>query len=168
MEDECKSGSGAPSEVAPEGLCADEVKTYDRLRQKIQETARSKVGPKYAKAVEMLLFLPDFAVLIFRLLKDPRVPAKAKAKLGLFVVYLASPIDVIPDFIPVLGQMDDLVAAVLVVRDILQTTPQEVVLELWSGQGDVIKTIGAVLDVAGEVLSKNVLGALLKRFAGPR
>jgi len=149
----------------PAGLSADELKTYDRLRRKIQETARSKAGPKYSKAVELLLFLPDFVVLIFRLLKDPRVPATAKAKLGLFVVYLASPIDVIPDFIPVLGQMDDLVGAVLVVRDILKSTSQEVVLELWSGQGDVIKTITTVLDVASEILGKNALKAIARYFS---
>lgn len=149
----------------PAGLDVEEVKTYDRLRRKVQKVAESKVAPKYQGAVELLLFLPDFVVLIFRLLKDPRVPAAAKVKLGLFVVYLASPIDIIPDFIPVLGQMDDLVAAVLVVKDILNSTPQEVVLEHWSGQGDVIKTTQAVLDVAGELLGKKALSAITRLFS---
>lgn len=160
-------GESAPSvePPAPAGLDTEEAKTYDRLRRKVQEAARAKVGPRYSKAVEVLLFLPDFVVLIFRLLKDPRVPAAAKVKLGLFTVYLASPIDIVPDFIPVLGQMDDLVGAVLVVRDILKSTPQEVVLEHWSGQDDVMKTISVVLDVAGELLGKKVLSAIAKYFA---
>jgi len=149
----------------PAGLDAEELKTYDRLRAKVQEAVRRKAGPKYAKAAELLLFLPDFAVLIFRLLKDTRVPAGAKVKLGLFVVYLASPVDVIPDFIPVLGQVDDLVGAVLVIRDILKSTPQEVVLEHWSGRGDVIQTTRMVLDVAGELLGRNVMAAISRHFS---
>lgn len=165
MDVEGVKTEGAQVEGVPAGLDIEEVKTYDRLRRKVQKVAESKVAPKYQGAVGLLLFLPDFVVLIFRLLKDPRVPAAAKVKLGLFVVYLASPIDVIPDFIPVLGQMDDLVAAVLVVRDILISTPQEIVLEHWSGQGDVIKTTQAVLDVAGELLGKKVLSAIARLFS---
>lgn len=152
------------AEGLSEGLTEDERKTYDRIRDKVKQTVSSRVSPKYAKAAEVLLFLPDFVVLIFRLLKDPRVSAASKAKLGLFTVYLLSPIDIIPDFIPVLGQLDDLVAAVYVVRGILNSTPQEVILEHWSGHGDVIKTIQTVLDVAGEVLSKNAIGSILRHF----
>ncbi len=152
-------------EGVPARLDAEEVKTYDRLRRKVLSAAQAKVPPKYQKAAELLLFLPDFVVLIFRLLKDKRVPAVQKAKLALFTVYLVSPIDVIPDFIPVIGQMDDLVAAALVVKDILNAAPREVVLENWSGQGDVIKTVQVVLDVVGEVLGQNVISKIMKRFS---
>jgi uncharacterized membrane protein YkvA (DUF1232 family) len=57
--------------------------------------------------------VPDCAVLFKRLLGDPRVPRRAKAALAVVVPYLAMPFDLIPDFIPVLGQLDDalLVAA---------------------------------------------------------
>ena len=68
------------------------------------------------------------------------------------------------DFIPVLGQVDDLVAAVIVIRDLLSTAPREVVLEHWSGQKDIIGLIETVLDVASEVLGRNVLKRLLRRF----
>ena len=153
-------------EKSVEGLTGGEKKTYDRVRERVMQVAGSRVPAKYRRAAEILLFLPDFVVLIFRLLRDPRVPTASKAKMALFIVYLVSPIDLIPDFIPVIGQLDDLVAAVYVVRDILKSTPQEVVLEHWSGPGDVIKTTQVVLDVAGEVLGKNVLSAVLKRLSG--
>lgn len=143
-------------------LIDEEKRTYDEVREKVARIVASRVPPKYAGVAEVVLFLPDFVVLIFRLLKDPRVSAAAKAKLVLFTVYLVSPIDIIPDFIPVIGQLDDLVVAVLVIRDILKSTPREVVLEHWSGHEDVIKTIQVVLDVAGEVLGKNMLGAILR------
>ncbi|HHY45599.1 MAG TPA: DUF1232 domain-containing protein [Firmicutes bacterium] len=142
-----------------------EQRLYDKVRSKVTEAVRGKVPPKLQKAAELLLTLPDFVVLIFRLVKDPRVPLKAKVKLCLFIAYLASPIDLLPDVIPVVGQMDDLVGAVIVVRDLLTVTPKEVVLSHWSGHQDVIGLIETVLEVAPEVLGKDILTGLLKRFA---
>ncbi len=160
--DEADADSSLPSVSEPAGLDAEEVKTYDKVRRSIQKLAGQKISPKYRKAVDLLLFLPDFVVLIFRLMKDERVPAVPKVKLALFMAYLASPIDLVPDFIPVLGQMDDLVAAVLAVRAVLRATPPEIVLEHWSGEADVIKTTQTVLDVAGDLLGKNVIAAISK------
>jgi len=146
------------------GLTEEERKTYDRLREKVTRTLNSKVPPKYQKVVEVLLFLPDFVVLIFRLMKDSRVPARAKAKLALFAAYLASPVDIIPDFIPVAGQLDDLVGAVYVIRNIMKSTPREVILEHWSGQADILEAVHKVLDVAGEVLGSGILAKVMKHF----
>ena len=64
--------------------------------------------------------MPDCAVLFKRLLRDPRVPRRAKAALAFAVPYLASPIDLIPDFIPVLGY-------------VARSAGRDVVAELWPG-----------------------------------
>src|SRR5207247_1879969 len=66
-------------------------------------------------ARELLAFIPDCVILVKRLLGDPRVPQRAKVMLVALVGYLAMPFDLVPDFIPVAGQLDDaiLVAAVL-------------------------------------------------------
>lgn len=157
------AGDGAHAATA-DALTPSEKRTYDRVRSKVMEAVSGKVPPRLRKAAEICLTLPDFVALIFRLMKDPRVPAKAKVKLGLFTAYLVSPVDLVPDFIPVLGQVDDLVAAVIVIRDLLSTAPREVVLEHWSGQKDIIGLIETVLDVASEVLGRNVLKRLLRRF----
>ena len=61
-----------------------------------------------------------------RVASDPRTPRRARWWLAGIVVYLASPIDVIPDFIPVLGQLDDLVVASLALRHVKRMIPQEV------------------------------------------
>jgi len=58
-------------------------------------------------AVALARFVPDCVVLVRRLLGDPRVPLHSKLLLVLLVAYLASPIDLVPDFIPIAGQIDD-------------------------------------------------------------
>jgi uncharacterized membrane protein YkvA (DUF1232 family) len=77
--------------------------------------------------------VPDCAVLFKRLLRDPRVPRRAKAALALFIPYLASPIDLIPDFIPVLGQLDDALLVVAVFGYVARSAGREVIEELWPG-----------------------------------
>ena len=80
-----------------------------------------------------MAFVPDCAVLFKRLLRDPRVPRRAKVALALAVPYLASPIDLIPDFIPVLGQLDDALLVAAVFGYVARTAGRDVVAELWPG-----------------------------------
>jgi len=65
------------------------------------------------------------AALLWRLLKDHRVPWWAKALLPALLLYLALPVDLIPDFIPVLGHLDDLLVVLLVVAVLLRAVPPE-------------------------------------------
>ncbi|MDX1622600.1 MAG: YkvA family protein [Gemmatimonadota bacterium] len=82
---------------------------------------------------ELALFLPNFVLLLKRLMGDSRVPSKSKVVLGGTLLYLVSPIDVIPDFVPGLGQLDDVVLAVLALHSILNRVDEEIVLEHWDG-----------------------------------
>jgi uncharacterized membrane protein YkvA (DUF1232 family) len=77
--------------------------------------------------------VPDCAVLFKRLLRDERVPRRAKAVLALVIPYLLSPIDLIPDFIPVLGQLDDALIVVAVFGYVARSAGRQVVAELWPG-----------------------------------
>jgi uncharacterized membrane protein YkvA (DUF1232 family) len=77
--------------------------------------------------------VPDCAVLFKRLLKDPRVPRRAKATLALVIPYLVMPFDLIPDFIPVLGQLDDALLVAAVFGYVARSAGREVVEELWPG-----------------------------------
>jgi uncharacterized membrane protein YkvA (DUF1232 family) len=77
--------------------------------------------------------VPDCAVLFKRLLRDPRVPRRAKAALAFAVPYLASPIDLIPDFIPVFGQPDDALVDIAVLGYVARRAGRDVVAELWPG-----------------------------------
>jgi uncharacterized membrane protein YkvA (DUF1232 family) len=78
-------------------------------------------------------FVPDCVVLFRRLLHDPRVPRRRKALLVALVGYLAMPFDLIPDFIPVAGQLDDVILVAVVLRLLLRANGAELVREHWPG-----------------------------------
>jgi uncharacterized membrane protein YkvA (DUF1232 family) len=78
-------------------------------------------------------FLPDCMVLARRLLSDSRVPRGRKLLPALLVGYLALPFDVVPDFIPIAGQLDDAVVVAWVLRAILRGGGPELLREHWPG-----------------------------------
>ena len=94
-------------------------------------------------------FVPDCAVLFRRLLADPRVPGRAKLALGGLLAYLALPIDLVPDFLPVVGQLDDAVLVALVLRLALREAGPALVEEHWPGPAPslraLLRLIGAPL-----------------------
>jgi uncharacterized membrane protein YkvA (DUF1232 family) len=78
-------------------------------------------------------FVPDCVVLVQRLLRDPRVPARHKLALALLAVYLIVPIDLVPDFIPVAGQLDDAILVALVLRSLVRGGGRALLREHWPG-----------------------------------
>jgi uncharacterized membrane protein YkvA (DUF1232 family) len=77
--------------------------------------------------------VPHCAVLFKRLLADPRVPARWKVASGFALVYLAFPFDLVPDFIPVAGQLDDAIVVALVLRGLLRGAGPRLMREHWPG-----------------------------------
>jgi uncharacterized membrane protein YkvA (DUF1232 family) len=84
-------------------------------------------------AQDVARFIPDCILLFKRLLGDPRVPRRAKLAIALLVPYLALPFDVVPDFIPVAGQLDDAILVAAVIAYVVRRAGREVVEELWPG-----------------------------------
>jgi uncharacterized membrane protein YkvA (DUF1232 family) len=78
-------------------------------------------------------FIPDCVILCSRLLRDPRVPRRKKALLIALAGYLALPFDLVPDFIPVAGQLDDVVIVALVLRSLLRGGGESLVRQHWPG-----------------------------------
>jgi uncharacterized membrane protein YkvA (DUF1232 family) len=78
-------------------------------------------------------FVPDCVVLFGRLFRDPRVPRRSKVLLAALIPYLALPFDLIPDFIPVVGQLDDAILVAFVLRRVTRRTDPGLVRELWPG-----------------------------------
>jgi uncharacterized membrane protein YkvA (DUF1232 family) len=97
---------------------------------------------------EYALLLPRLMKLLWRLTRDPRVPARSKAMLVILAGYLASPIDLIPDFIPGAGQVDDLVIAAIALDQMLNRVPEDVVRSHWDGDGDVLEIVREVLAIS--------------------
>jgi uncharacterized membrane protein YkvA (DUF1232 family) len=77
--------------------------------------------------------VPYCAILFKRLLADPRVPTRWKVASALALVYLALPFDLVPDFIPVLGQLDDAILVALVLRGLLRSAGPLLVRQHWPG-----------------------------------
>ena len=78
-------------------------------------------------------FIPDCIVLVTRLARDPRVPRRRKLLLIALGAYLALPFDLVPDFIPVAGQLDDAIIVALVLRYFLRAGDEPMMRELWPG-----------------------------------
>jgi uncharacterized membrane protein YkvA (DUF1232 family) len=78
-------------------------------------------------------FIPDCIILANRLLRDPRVPRRRKLLLAVAAGYLALPFDLVPDFIPVAGQLDDAIVVALVLRSFLRGGEEQLLREHWPG-----------------------------------
>ncbi|HEY2176755.1 MAG TPA: DUF1232 domain-containing protein [Mycobacteriales bacterium] len=90
---------------------------------------------------DALRLLPDLLRLIRRLAADPTVPTGVRVRLGLLIVYLASPIDLIPDFIPVLGYADDAIIIALVLRSVTKNAGPDALRRHWPGTPDGLQLI---------------------------
>jgi uncharacterized membrane protein YkvA (DUF1232 family) len=84
-------------------------------------------------ARDLARFIPDCIVLFKRLLQDPRVPRRAKVAVALLIPYLALPFDLVPDFIPVAGQLDDAILVAATIAYVARSAGRAVIEELWPG-----------------------------------
>lgn len=96
-------------------------------------------GRKVA-AKQLARAIPDLMALCRGLLGDPRVPLGSKLLLGGALVWLLSPIDLVPEFIPVLGPLDDVIVVGLVLRHLIKRAGADVVQEHWRGDPRVLRT----------------------------
>lgn len=85
---------------------------------------------------EALRVLPDALRLVHRLAMDETLPRGVRIRLGLLLAYLAFPIDLIPDFIPVLGYADDAIVVIAVLRGVVRRAGPDVVRAHWPGTED--------------------------------
>jgi len=83
---------------------------------------------------ETLLVVPRLALLVPKLMTDERVPRRTKLALAGLAAYIVSPWDLIPDFIPGVGQLDDAIVLLLFVDGVLNLVEDSVLLEHWTGE----------------------------------
>ena len=113
---------------------------------------------------ELLRALPNLGRLLVRLVADPLLPRAAKVALAAALVYLASPIDLIPDFIPLVGYLDDVLIAALVVDGILNWVDRGLLLKYWPGTPDSLERVAR----AARLLAAWVPRRLKARIFAPR
>ena len=82
---------------------------------------------------DLAAFLPDCVTTARRLRRDPSVPRRAKVAVGIAALWVLSPIDLIPEFLPVIGPLDDVVVVALALRYAARSVPRETLLAAWPG-----------------------------------
>ena len=93
---------------------------------------------------DLALFLPRLARMIASLMADRTVPKAAKIALAAVAVYLASPIDLIPDFLPVIGYLDDVLLVAVVLDGLLTYVDRALLLRYWPGDPASLDAFAAV------------------------
>ncbi|GBE25412.1 hypothetical protein BMS3Bbin02_01697 [bacterium BMS3Bbin02] len=101
---------------------------------------------------EALRATPNLVKLIWRCMRDRRVPTRAKVTAGVAAGYFVLPVDLIPDFIPVVGQLDDLLVLFLGIHQLVKATPPDVIEELWDGDDDALELVTGFLAWMAELV----------------
>src|SRR5207244_5831209 len=104
--------------------------------------------PRDVAVSELVAFVPDLIRLVRALIADPRTERRVRLALVFLLLWLVSPIDLIPEFIPVLGPLDDVVVAVLVLRYVQRQLGEPELRRRWSGTPEGFRLLTAVLGAA--------------------
>lgn len=125
------------------------IEPETKLKRREKRALRGRMG-------NFLMFLPNMVTLLGRLLKDTRVPTAEKALFVAAIVYFISPIDLIPDIFPFIGQVDDIYVIALTLLRLVNRTDERVVREHWSGGGDIVALSDTIAGIAPKLLPKRV------------
>jgi uncharacterized membrane protein YkvA (DUF1232 family) len=98
-----------------------------------------RLPPGLAK--DLAGFLPDCVTTARTLRRDPRVPRRARIAVVIALLWVLSPIDLIPEFLPVIGPLDDVIAVALLLRYAARTVPRQVLLDAWPGDPHMIERL---------------------------
>src|SRR5215204_5866418 len=96
----------------------------------------------------LLLFLPNMVGLLGRLLSDRRVPSTDKVLFAGAILYVLMPFDFLPDFIPFLGQVDDVYLVALTLLRLVNNTDASIVRQHWTGGGDIVSLANSIASIA--------------------
>lgn len=150
-----------------EDIIHDEPKKlefYEKLRKKLGNKIPKSKDPTKLQLSDFLFLLPDFFILLTRLFMDKRIAKSKKVFLGSIIGYLILPIDIIPDFIPIVGYVDDLVLVVLALDQILMDTDEKILIENWSGSKNLIELIRSINNLIQAKLDNPVINTVKSFF----
>lgn len=103
-------------------------------------------------ALETALLIPNLIKLLIRLLRDPRVPFRRKVFVAAVLLYVVSPIDLIPDFIVGFGKLDDIILLSVAIDHLMTGADQMIIEELWDGSIDALDLVRSVFRWGAEVI----------------
>lgn len=116
-------------------------------------------------ARDAVFLLPNLVKLLGRLLKDPRVPRRSKLVMAAAIAYVASPVDLIPEVIPVVGVVDDIFMVVFSLNHLIKRAGEDVVVEHWDGPQDLLSLIRSTLETVADLVPARIRRTMA-RLAG--
>ncbi|MDO5515997.1 MAG: YkvA family protein [Clostridium sp.] len=115
---------------------------YSRGRE-VLKNRMSEKGKKYS---DYIFIIPDIISLVYRLLKDKRVPLKTKIVISASLSYTMFPCDIIPDKIPFIGKIDDISVVFFALNKIIKDVSLDVIVENWQGKNEILLVLTSGLD----------------------
>ena len=109
-----------------------------------------------ARLKGLLMFIPNMVLLCARLLKDSRVPKTEKALVAGAIVYAIVPLDLIPDMIPFVGQIDDAYLIAITLLRLIDRTDPKIVREHWNGGGDIVELVEMLAMMTAKLLPPRI------------
>jgi uncharacterized membrane protein YkvA (DUF1232 family) len=116
-----------------------------------------------ARLKSLLLFIPNMILLCGRLLTDSRVPKTEKALVAGAILYAIVPLDLIPDMIPFVGQIDDAYLIAITLLRLIDRTDPKIVREHWNGGGDIVQLIEMLAMMTAKFLPAPIRRVLTSR-----
>jgi len=148
--------------MSPEELPSKERDFWVNLRASIKKWEEE--NPNY-KFLEYVLLAPDLFHLLVKLTFEKDVATKHKAKLGIAIAYFISPIDIIPDFIPVVGFLDDIAVAAYALNSILNEVDPEIVRRNWAvEETDILEFVKKIVAKTDDMIGKGLYKRIAKLF----
>ncbi len=109
---------------------------------------------------EAALAVPHLVVLLGRLLADPDVPKKRKVLAGVAMAYVVSPWDLLPDAIPFIGRVDDIVLLAAAIHHLIKSVPEEKVNDYWEGSEDALDIVAGIVQWGSDLMPRPVRNLL--------
>jgi len=120
-----------------------------------------EILPPDGSSIQVSQLVKDAALL----LPNPRVPRRSKIALGMAAAYVVSPVDLIPDVIPVIGWADDVVILMFAIDSLMTRADPVIIEEHWDGPGDLLSLVHEVVGLSRSILPRRI-SAVLDRLYG--
>lgn len=116
-----------------------------------------------ARLKSLLMFIPNMVLLCGRLMTDARVPKTEKALVAGAIVYAIVPLDLIPDMIPFVGQIDDAYLIAITLLRLIDRTDPKIVREHWNGGGDIVELVETMAMMTRKLLPPRIRRVLTSK-----
>nr|WP_245353406.1 DUF1232 domain-containing protein [Clostridium punense] len=105
--------------------------------------------------------MPDILSLLLRLYKDRRVKKDIKITISIALGYLLCPIDILPDWIPLIGTFDDITVTVFILNKIFCNIPEEVIMENWEGEKNIVELVKKYVEYLSKIMGIKKINSII-------